>query len=254
MQGGRLRVLIIGGYGVFGGRLAQLLADEPRLTLIIAGRSKAKAEAFCASLTFKAEVITAALDRESDLDAQFAAVAPNVVVDATGPWQNYKGDVYRVLRASLRAGADYMDLADGSDFVRVVTQFDEEAKSRGVYALAGVSSFPVLTAAVVRRLAKDLVSVDHIAAGIAPSPYAGVGLNVIRAIASYAGQPVKLIRDGRPATAYGLTETMRYTIAPPGHLPLKNIRFSLVDVPDLQALPPLWPGLQSIWMGAGPVP
>jgi|GEM_PF-6992571 len=50
MQGERLRVLIIGGYGVFGGRLAQLLADEPRLTLIIAGRFKAKAQAFSASL------------------------------------------------------------------------------------------------------------------------------------------------------------------------------------------------------------
>ena len=45
-----LRILIVGGYGVFGGRLAQLLADEPRLCLIIAGRSLAKAEAFCASL------------------------------------------------------------------------------------------------------------------------------------------------------------------------------------------------------------
>ncbi len=30
--------------------------------------------------------------------------------------------------------------------------------------------------------------------------------------------------------------------------------FSLVDVPDLQVIPALWPGLTSIWMGAGPVP
>src|SRR5262249_10042102 len=44
------RVLILGGYGTFGGRLAELLADEPRLTLIIAGRSRTRAEAFCATL------------------------------------------------------------------------------------------------------------------------------------------------------------------------------------------------------------
>src|SRR6185369_3921756 len=37
-------------------------------------------------------------------------------------------------------------------------------------------------------------------------------------------------------------------------LPLANNLFSLVDVPDLQVLPELWPGLDSIWMGAGPVP
>ena len=42
------RLLILGGYGTFGGRLAQLLAGEPRLTLLIAGCSRHKAEAFCA--------------------------------------------------------------------------------------------------------------------------------------------------------------------------------------------------------------
>ena len=44
-----LRVLIVGGYGVFGGRIVALLEDEPRLTLIVAGRSLAKANAFCAT-------------------------------------------------------------------------------------------------------------------------------------------------------------------------------------------------------------
>jgi len=34
-----LRILILGGYGTFGGRLARLLADDSRLTLLIAGRS-----------------------------------------------------------------------------------------------------------------------------------------------------------------------------------------------------------------------
>jgi hypothetical protein len=117
-----------------------------------------------------------------------------------------------------------------------------------------VSSFPVLTAAVVRELSRDLARVDAITGGIAPSPYAGVGLNVIRAIAGYAGKPVRLTREARPTLGHALTETLRYTICPPGRLPLRNIRFSLVDVPDLQALPQLWPELGSVWMGAGPVP
>lgn len=147
-----------------------------------------------------------------------------------------------------------MDFADGSAFVAGITQFDAAAQARDVYLLSGVSSFPVLTAAVVRHLAKDLARVETITGGIAPSPYAGVGLNVIRAITGYAGQRVSLTRGGGPATAYAFTESMRYTIAPPGRLPLRNTRFSLVDVPDLTSLPPFWPGLTSIWMGAGPVP
>ena len=170
------------------------------------------------------------------------------------PFQSYCEDPYRVVRAALALGAHYMDFADGSDFVRGIGQFDEEARGRGFFVLSGVSSFPVLTAAVVRRLAQGFERVETITAGIAPSPFAGVGLNVIRATASYAGKPVRLTRGGAPATGYALTETLRYTIAPPGYLPLRNTRFSLVDVPDLQLVPPQWPGLQSIWTGAGPVP
>lgn len=46
-RGGIFNVLIIGGYGTFGGRLTDLLADEPRLRLIVAGRSLEAAKAFC---------------------------------------------------------------------------------------------------------------------------------------------------------------------------------------------------------------
>ncbi len=99
-----------------------------------------------------------------------------------------------------------------------------------------------------------MARIDAVTGGIAPSPYANVGANVIRAIASYGGKPVSLMRDGRKTTAYALIDSRRYTIAPPGRLPLHPIRFSLVDVPDLQVLPRLWPGLRSVWMGAGPVP
>ncbi len=244
-----MKVLILGGYGTFGGRLARLLADEPRLTLIIAGRSRASAEAFCNGLQTKGSIAPLVFDREGDVEQQLRASAPNVVVDASGPFQAY-GDPYRVVRACLALGIHYLDLADGSDFVKGIVQFDEEAKARGVFVLAGVSSFPVLTAAVVRKLSAGMVQVESVTGGIAPSPYAGVGLNVIRAIASYAGQPIEL-RDGRH---HALVETRRFTIAAPGYLPFRPIRFSLVDVPDLVVLPDLWPSLKSVWMGAGPVP
>jgi hypothetical protein len=112
----------------------------------------------------------------------------------------------------------------------------------------------VLTAAVTRRLASGMTRLVSVSGGIAPSPHARVGLNVIRAIASYAGRPVKLLRDGCWTVGYGLIDSKRYVVAPPGRLPLRPRRFSLVDVPDLQVLPDLWPDLRAVWMGAGPVP
>lgn len=249
-----MKILILGGYGTFGGRLAHLLAEEESLTLFLAGRSIQKAKKFCEGLPSGAGKVPTFFDRNGNVESQIREIQPDLVVDAMGPFQAYGEDPYCVVRACIANGANYMDLADGSDFVKGIRQFDAEAKAKNIYVLSGVSSFPVLTAAVVRKLSHDMTCVNAIKGGIAPSPYAGVGLNVIRAIASYAGKPVSLIRNGKPATGYGLTETMRYTICPPGHLPLKNTLFSLVDVPDLRVLPEHWRELDSIWMGAGPVP
>ncbi len=249
-----LHILILGGYGTFGGRLAELLSTDARLTIFIAGRSQRKAQEFCDRLAPGAQKVALSLDRNRDIRRRLVDIKPNTLVDATGPFQSYDDDPYRVVKACLALDIHYLDLADGSDFVKDISQFDGEAKARDVYVLSGASSFPVLTAAVVRRLSKDMKRVTAIKGGIAPSPYAGVGLNVIRAIAGYSGKPVKIIRNGRSARGYALTETMRHTIAVPGRLPLRSIRFSLVDVPDLQVLPELWTELDSIWMGAGPAP
>lgn len=251
----RLKILILGGYGVFGGRIVQLLEDEPRLTLIVAGRSPDRAALYCAGRkAAQATLVPAAVDRDADIAPQLAALAPDMLIDASGPFQAYGDARYRVIDACIAHRVNYLDLADGSDFVAGVAAFDAAARAADRYVLSGVSSFPVLTAAVVRRLSADMARVDAIRGGIAPSPFAGVGENVIRAIAGYAGHAVPLRREGRATTGHPLTEQARVTIAPPGRIPLRSTLFSLVDVPDLRTLADLWPQARTVWMGAGPVP
>jgi len=250
-----MKVLVIGGYGTFGGRLVDLLVDDSRLEIIVAGRSVSRAGEFCSRrANIKAHLVPAAFDRDGDISEQLRVLAPDVLVDASGPFQSYGERRYRLIEACIAQNVHYLDLADGSEFVDGVSSFDAAARSAGISVLSGVSSFPVLTAAVVRHLSIAMTRVLTIHAGIAPSPYAGVGANVIRAIASYAGKPVGRRRDGASALGYPFTESLRYTIAPPGKPPLRNTLFSLVDVPDLCALPKLWPEAQEVWIGAGPVP
>ncbi len=247
-----MKILIIGGYGVFGGRLATLLSDIPDLQILVAGRNLRKATSFCAEFCGVAKVYPLQMDR-SDIAVCIAHEKPDLVVDASGPFQAYGQDPYIVPKTCINAGVPYLDFADAADFVFGISQFDADAKRAGVFLLSGVSSFPVLTAAVLREMSKEMI-VREAKGGIAPSPFAGIGLNVMRAVVSYAGGPVKLLRNGISYQARGLTESLRYTIAVPGHIPLRNIRFSLVDVPDLQVIPPAFPALSDIWMGAGPVP
>jgi hypothetical protein len=251
-----MRILIVGGYGVFGRRLARLLADESRLTLLVAGRSLEKATAFQAAWALPGGAVLepARFDRDGDVAAQLAALAPDLVVDCSGPFQGYGAAPYRLVEACLAAGIDYLDLADSTEFVLGIERFDAAAKAKGVFALSGVSTCPALTAAAVAAITEGWARVDDIAAGIAPSPHADVGVSVLEAILSYAGRPVTRLRDGRTGSGVGLVEARHVTVAPPGRLPLHSTRFSLVDVPDLTALAGLWPGVREIWLGAGPRP
>src|SRR5689334_3847327 len=112
-----MRVLIIGGYGTFGGRLVDLLADEPRLPVIVAGRDLQAAEAFCAVRAGSAATLEPARFDRTAGSAAIRALAPDIMVDAAGPFQLYGDDPYATVRAALEAGAHWIDLADGAAFV-----------------------------------------------------------------------------------------------------------------------------------------
>src|ERR1051325_1809816 len=124
-----VKVLILGGYGTFGGRLAQLLADENELTLLIAGRSREKAQDFCARLEASATLIPLAFDRDGDIESALRQSTPDLVVDASGPFQFYGNDPYRMVEACLFLGVSYLDLADSSAFVDGISRFDERGSA-----------------------------------------------------------------------------------------------------------------------------
>lgn len=241
-------VVILGGYGTFGGRLARLLADDERVSIVVAGRSKRKADAFCDRWRGKAIMRGAALDREGDLVSSLRDLAADAVVDASGPFQVYRENPYGVVEACLALKIGYIDLADGSAFVAGIDRLDNVAKQAGIFVLSGASTLPVLSTSVVRRLSNDRPK--EITIGIAPSPHIEIGRNVVRAIASYAGKPVGLPQG----TRFALIDRRNVTIAPPGVLPLHSRRFALADVPDYAIATRRWPGLSSLWAGVGTEP
>lgn len=267
MSADRFSLLIIGGYGTFGGRLARLLGDQPRLRLLVAGRSLEKADDFVADLrtpkdgaeglgsnNLGAMVQAVAFDRDGDLTEQLTRLRPHLVVDASGPFQTFGKDAYKVVEACIGLGIDYADIADSTGFVAGIGGLDAAAKAQGTFALSGLSSLPALSFAALEAMAPHFSRVDSVAAGIAPSAHVRIGLNVVRAIASYAGKPVAVLRHGQPASGRGLIDAMRVTVAPPGVKPLRSRKFLLVDAPDLKLLPARFAGLQSTFTGVGTEP
>ncbi|MBY3225881.1 SDR family oxidoreductase [Rhizobium laguerreae] len=267
MSEARFCLLIIGGYGTFGGRLAQLLGDEPRLRLLVAGRSLEKADDFVADLrspkdgaeglgsnNLGALVQAVAFDRDGDLAEQLTRMRPHLVIDASGPFQTFGKHAYKVAEACIDLGIDYADIADSTGFVAGVGGLDAAAKAKGTFALSGLSSLPALSFAALEAMAPHFSRVDSVAAGIAPSAHVRIGLNVVRAIASYAGKKIIVRRDGRPAAGRGLIDAMRVTVAAPGAAPLRSRKFLLVDAPDLALLPARFADLKSSFTGVGTEP
>lgn len=248
------KLLIIGGYGTFGGRLARLMSDEARLTIMIGGRSLHKATTFANALSGPAEILPVRFDRDGDVRGQLASISPDIVVDASGPWQAYGHDPYRLARAAIECGAHYLDLADSKDFVCNISELDDAARKQNVFVLAGVSTCPVLTSAAARHLSSDLEEISSVTGGIAPSPFAGMGRSVVEAIASYAGMPVTTWKDNKLKKEHAFVSTRCFTVRPPGCVPLPPMTFSLIEVPDLELLRSLHRPVRSIWFGVSTLP
>jgi len=182
------RVLLIGATGVFGSRLAERAAREPGLLPTLAACDRTRLDALAARL---GGLPVRILDRERLGAADLAGF--DVVVDAAGPFQ---ASAPTVIEAAIAAGVHYIDLADGRDFVAGIGVHDAAAKAAGISVIAGASSIPALSHAVLDTLVADWRRVETIRIGIFPGNRAPRGLAVVQAILSYAGRPVRVWRGG----------------------------------------------------------
>ena len=81
------RIVVLGGYGAFGGRVAERLAREPGIEVIVAGRSLERAQTFAAGLapTARAKIAPARIDGRALAAGELAALRPFVLINASGP-------------------------------------------------------------------------------------------------------------------------------------------------------------------------
>ena len=239
-----MRIIVVGGYGGFGGRLSRRLAESGHMVLV-AGRSLAKAERFC---KLHPGCSPRKLDRTGDIAATLAVDRPNLLIDAAGPFQ---GSDYRVPRECIAAGAHYIDLADARQFVTEIGQLDADARAAGVAVIAGASSVPALSQAVVEQLSRDLDEVTAVEIAITASSKASAGASVAAAILGGAGKPLRLWRGRRWVRQFGW-QSMRaedFTLATGKTLGRRLV--ALADVPDLGLLPDRIAGVSTVSFRAG---
>ena len=237
------RILLLGGYGGFGGRIARRLAAAAH-EVIVAGRDLQKAKAFCADQKGLKPV---RLDR-SQLPAALAEHAPTILIDASGPFQRMD---MGIPLACIAARVHYLDIADARAFVCGVTALDHAAKAAGVTLLSGASSVPALSGAVARHLAEDMDEVRAVEMAISASNRATAGPAVAEAILAQVGKPMTLWRGRREDRAFGWQEPHRIDFEIADNPPIRGRTVALVDVPDLALLPERLAGRPAVVFRAG---
>jgi hypothetical protein len=231
-------VLILGGYGNFGKRIAQLLTRRG-ITVIIAGRDGIKAAALVESLPHGL-ARSVAFDISSGLSRELSLLRPNVVVNTCGPFQNAD---YSIAHACIAAGIHYIDLADGRDFVTGITQLDADARKQNVAVISGASTVPALTSAVIEYVRPRFTELDALTSGIAPGQKAERGLATTQAILSYVGKELRPCAGYR--RRYGWQDLYRQSYPTIGKRWMANC-----EVPDLDLLPARY-GLRRVRSSAG---
>ena len=220
----------MGGTGAFGERLVRGLLATTDLHVVVAARGLARSQALAERLGGAPRATALRLDVASADAAALRASGAFAVVDAAGP---YRRGAHGLAQAAIAAGAHYLDLADGRAYVAGFgAALDGAARAAGVVALAGCSSTPALSSAVLDHLTAGWAAVDRVEVAILPGNRAPRGLAVMRSILSWAGQPVRVFLDGSWVTRPGWGLTRRDLV--PG---LGRRWSSLADTPDLDGIP-----------------
>ena len=235
-------VLILGGYGVFGRRIAANLARHGEIDVIVAGRNAVSAgKAVRVVGADRARFLVVNMSRP-DAISQVIAQKPAVVVDALGPFQTRN---LALPRKCAERGIHYVDISDARARVAEIASLDTVARLENCAIITGASTVPAFTTAIVDELAPNPREVVAIDVGISPGHLATRGVATVGAILSYCGQPIPPIRGNRPSYGWGDLTQHEYP-APVGKRWLSN-----VDTPERALWRRRYPALEEANVRAG---
>jgi saccharopine dehydrogenase-like NADP-dependent oxidoreductase len=186
-----MRVAVLGGYGVFGFKVATLLMRDG-VDVVIVGRSKAKAQ--------RAASLLGCDFLDVDIFEDFERVivtGASLVINCAGPFHEESEKTLDLARLCIKEGVHWFDLAESADFVERITVLDDDAKTAGVKVLSGVSSVPALSSIVVKHLSEGMHEIEALDHAIVPGNQAPRGLAVMEGILEQMGRCLRVLQKGK---------------------------------------------------------
>ncbi|ODS22964.1 potassium transporter [Candidatus Endobugula sertula] len=242
------RVLVIGSYGNFGSFIVKELVKDKDIQVIIAGRSLEKANQLIDSIVKGGrgadhQPDAAQVDIHKHFPEALQQLKPDIVIHTSGPFQ---AQSYDVANACVDCGADYIDLADGREFVAGITELHEKAKQAGVTVISGASSVPCLTSAIVDYYIDEFTTLESLDYGITTAQKTTRGLATTAAILGYTGKAFNTLVNGKLTNIYGWQGLKARNFHPLG---LRLLGYC--DIPDLALFPERYPSVKTLRFYAG---
>ena len=221
------KIVVLGGYGTLGRQICSMLAKDPAIECVVAGRDAKRGSAFAGSIGAGFRLV----------DIQQAAALPAVlqgafaVVDASGPFQ---GRGYAVPEACFARGVHYADVADAREYVAGFSSLlDGAARAKGSLLVTGAGTIPAAAAALIDSMTDRFDRIDEIHTAVSIGNRDARGPAALRAILSFAGRPLSMLEHGGWRDVYGWSrpQTVRYPA------PIGKRRVYLADGADLDIFP-----------------
>lgn len=238
------KIVILGGYGVFGGQIASNLANRPVLAdsfLVIAGRNPKRGKAFAHSIG----ATYAYCDLKEARSLHRTLANAYLVIHAAGP---FYGEAHRVAKSCLEVGAHYLDIADNRSHVASISTLHDTAQQQALFLCSGASTTPAVTSAIVKALAADGLKIEAIHSALSPGNRNPRGASTVATILGYVGQPISTTVEGQSVDQFGWYDEEELTFPEA----VRGRKVYTVDAPDLELFPkPEYFGAKTVTFKAG---
>ncbi len=182
-------ILVVGGSGVVGRRIAGILAKEFPGRVVIAGRDQRRAEDLCRELGQGTRA------RWIDID-DLASIGP--ALDGVGTVMTCvaQRELY-LLRTAIARGVAYTDIAPRLAFWQGAEAMSAEARRTGARIVLGAGLSPGISNMMAKKLSNALGRIDRVETAILLSLGDEYGPDSLHHVLEAVIQPFRLHEDGR---------------------------------------------------------
>jgi len=205
-----MNILVVGGAGTMGTEVVNQLLERSDARITVADASHKGLKKIAGELGDRIETLELDVNDFNEL-VQLMKKA-DMVVSTVGPFYKYGA---RLVKASIAAGVNFVDINDDFDATEEALSLDEEAKKAGITAVIGMGASPGVTNMIAKYGADKLDRVDEIRLFWAESGIDPTGPAAMVHWFHITSGDIPVFRDGDWVKVKGLSEPEVVEFLPP---------------------------------------